>query len=133
MTGGSCPFEAGYFVAPTVFANVEDEMTIAKEEIFGPVLTAIPYETVDEVIERANHSEFQHSQTQSVRQNILLQKDSFRRSLLLLLHLFLFEYRKERVHAVPCLREARFEYLYEVPLLGAKERDFIKILKSGLS
>lgn len=58
MTGGSCPFEAGYFVAPTVFANVEDEMTIAKEEIFGPVLTAIPYETVDEVIERANHSEY---------------------------------------------------------------------------
>ncbi|MCY7785083.1 aldehyde dehydrogenase family protein, partial [Bacillus sp. S20C3] len=39
-------------------ANVEDEMTIAKEEIFGPVLTAIPYETVDEVIERANHSEY---------------------------------------------------------------------------
>lgn len=33
-------------------------MTIAKEEIFGPVLTAIPYETVDEVIERANHSEY---------------------------------------------------------------------------
>lgn len=58
MTSGSCPFEAGYFVAPTVFANVEDEMTIAKEEIFGPVLTAIPYETVDEVIERANHSEY---------------------------------------------------------------------------
>ncbi|MDK2598772.1 aldehyde dehydrogenase family protein [Bacillus stercoris] len=58
MTGGSCPFEEGYFVAPTVFANVEDEMTIAKEEIFGPVLTAIPYETVDEVIERANHSEY---------------------------------------------------------------------------
>lgn len=41
-----------------MFANVEDEMTIAKEEIFGPVLTAIPYETVDEVIERANHSEY---------------------------------------------------------------------------
>lgn len=36
VTGGSCPFEAGYFVAPTVFANVEDEMTIAKEEIFDP-------------------------------------------------------------------------------------------------
>ncbi|MEG7378019.1 aldehyde dehydrogenase DhaS [Bacillus subtilis] len=58
VTGGSCPFEEGYFVAPTVFANVEDEMTIAKEEIFGPVLTAIPYETVDEVIDRANHSEY---------------------------------------------------------------------------
>ncbi|WP_339190746.1 aldehyde dehydrogenase DhaS [Bacillus sp. FSL K6-1003] len=58
VTGGSCPYEEGYFVAPTVFANVEDDMTIAKEEIFGPVLTAIPYETVDEVIERANHSEY---------------------------------------------------------------------------
>ncbi|MCO4850525.1 aldehyde dehydrogenase DhaS [Bacillus vallismortis] len=58
VTGGSCPFEEGYFVAPTVFANVDDEMTIAKEEIFGPVLTAIPYDTVDEVIKRANHSEY---------------------------------------------------------------------------
>lgn len=56
--GGTCPYEQGYFVSPTVFTNVEDEMTIAKEEIFGPVLAAIPYETVDEVIERANRSEY---------------------------------------------------------------------------
>uniref|UniRef100_UPI0034A00032 aldehyde dehydrogenase family protein n=1 Tax=Bacillus licheniformis TaxID=1402 RepID=UPI0034A00032 len=56
--GGTCPYEQGYFVSPTVFTNVEDEMTIAKEELFGPVLAAIPYETVDEVIERANRSEY---------------------------------------------------------------------------
>ena len=56
--GGSCPFEEGYFVSPTVFADVDDSMTIAKEEIFGPVLAAIPYDTVDEVIERANRSEY---------------------------------------------------------------------------
>ncbi len=58
VAGGSCPFEEGYFVSPTVFADVDDSMTIAKEEIFGPVLAAIPYDTVDEVIERANRSEY---------------------------------------------------------------------------
>ena len=43
---------------PTVFADVNDEMTIAKEEIFGPVISAIPFNDIDEVIERANKSQF---------------------------------------------------------------------------
>lgn len=44
----------GYFVKPTVFANVKPNMTIAKEEIFGPVLSILPYETLDQAIEIAN-------------------------------------------------------------------------------
>ena len=56
--GGSNPFDQGYFVSPTVFADVNDEMTIAKEEIFGPVISAIPFNDIDEVIERANKSQF---------------------------------------------------------------------------
>jgi len=56
LTGGTNPFENGYFVSPTIFANVQDEMTIAKEEIFGPVISALPYEDIDELIDRANNS-----------------------------------------------------------------------------
>src|SRR5690606_12237299 len=44
----------GYFVPPTVFADVKDEMRIAQEEIFGPVISAIPFTDVDEAIERGN-------------------------------------------------------------------------------
>ncbi|HAP76086.1 MAG TPA: aldehyde dehydrogenase family protein [Acidimicrobiaceae bacterium] len=46
--------EQGYFVAPTVFSNVTRDMTIAQEEIFGPVLSIIPYDTEEEAIEIAN-------------------------------------------------------------------------------
>ena len=55
VTGGSHT-EKGYFVEPTVFTEVEDEMAIAKEEIFGPVVVAMPYENIDEMIKRANDS-----------------------------------------------------------------------------
>lgn len=48
----------GYFVPPTVFADVRDEMRIAKEEIFGPVLSAIPFDDIDEVIRRGNATNF---------------------------------------------------------------------------
>ncbi|WP_099361778.1 aldehyde dehydrogenase family protein [Fredinandcohnia onubensis] len=58
VVGGQKPFEEGYFVSPTIFANVKDEMTIAKEEIFGPVISAMPYEDLDELIARANNSEY---------------------------------------------------------------------------
>lgn len=58
LVGGSSPIEEGYFVAPTIFANVDDNMTIAKEEIFGPVIAALPYEDLDDVINRANNSEY---------------------------------------------------------------------------
>ena len=44
----------GYFVKPTVFANVNNKMTIAREEIFGPVLVMIPYQSEDEAIQIAN-------------------------------------------------------------------------------
>ncbi|HEU4964198.1 MAG TPA: aldehyde dehydrogenase family protein [Bacilli bacterium] len=48
----------GYFVKPTVFYDVQDDMTIAQEEIFGPVVTAMPFEDIDEVIKRANLSTY---------------------------------------------------------------------------
>nr|WP_298717083.1 aldehyde dehydrogenase family protein [uncultured Steroidobacter sp.] len=46
--------DKGYFIKPTVFANVTNDMTIAREEIFGPVLVMIPYETEDEAVRIAN-------------------------------------------------------------------------------
>jgi aldehyde dehydrogenase (NAD+) len=49
-------FTKGYFVKPTVFADVHNEMTIAREEIFGPVLCMIPYEDEDDAIRIANDS-----------------------------------------------------------------------------
>ncbi|MGV3487425.1 MAG: aldehyde dehydrogenase family protein [Tuberibacillus sp.] len=57
LTGGTYS-ERGYFVEPTVFADVSDDMTIAKEEIFGPVVCAMPFEDLDEVIKRANNSDY---------------------------------------------------------------------------
>ena len=58
VTGGGRPegLEGGYFVQPTVFADVDNKMTIAQEEIFGPVLAVIPYDTDDEAIAIANDS-----------------------------------------------------------------------------
>lgn len=47
-------FNKGYFARPTVFGNVCNSMTIAREEIFGPVLCILPYETVDQAVEMAN-------------------------------------------------------------------------------
>ena len=49
---------AGYFVRPTVFANVNNDMTIAREEIFGPVLSILPYKDEEEAIEIANDTEY---------------------------------------------------------------------------
>jgi aldehyde dehydrogenase (NAD+) len=50
--------EAGHFVKPTVFVNVSNDMTIAREEIFGPVLSVITYETEDEAVRIANDTNF---------------------------------------------------------------------------
>jgi aldehyde dehydrogenase (NAD+) len=50
--------EAGYFVKPTVFVNVTNDMTIAREEIFGPVLSVIAYDSEDEAISIANDSKY---------------------------------------------------------------------------
>lgn len=52
--GRPAGIDKGYFVKPTVFANVDNSMTIAREEIFGPVLTLIPYESEEEAIRIAN-------------------------------------------------------------------------------
>jgi acyl-CoA reductase-like NAD-dependent aldehyde dehydrogenase len=57
VTGGSEPpegLETGYFVRPTVFSEVRPDMTIAQEEIFGPVLSIIPYDTEEEAVAIAN-------------------------------------------------------------------------------
>jgi aldehyde dehydrogenase (NAD+) len=56
--GGKRHGTKGYFVEPTVFSNVTDDMTIAKEEIFGPVMQIMKFKTVDEVIDRANNSQY---------------------------------------------------------------------------
>jgi aldehyde dehydrogenase (NAD+) len=55
-TGGD--LANGYFVPPTVFADVEDSMRIAQEEIFGPVASILPFSDIDEVGERANNTQF---------------------------------------------------------------------------
>jgi aldehyde dehydrogenase (NAD+) len=49
---------SGYFVKPTVFSDVSNDMTVAREEIFGPVLVIIPYDTEDEAIRIANDTNY---------------------------------------------------------------------------
>jgi betaine-aldehyde dehydrogenase len=60
VVGGGRPaeFDKGWFVEPTVFADVDNKMTIAQEEIFGPVLAVIPYETPDDAVRIANDSDY---------------------------------------------------------------------------
>jgi aldehyde dehydrogenase (NAD+) len=50
--------ERGFYVKPTVFADVDNQMSIAREEIFGPVLCLIPYETEQQAIDIANDNDF---------------------------------------------------------------------------
>jgi aldehyde dehydrogenase (NAD+) len=50
--------DKGYFVKPTIFADVKNDMTIAREEIFGPVLSILGYDTLDEAIKIANDTEY---------------------------------------------------------------------------
>eukprot|EP00095_Tigriopus_kingsejongensis_P005302 maker-scaffold337_size202799-snap-gene-0.23 protein:Tk05302 transcript:maker-scaffold337_size202799-snap-gene-0.23-mRNA-1 annotation:"retinal dehydrogenase 1" len=57
-TGGERSGSQGYFVQPTVFSGVQDDMRIAREEIFGPVQSILKFETMDEVIERANATQY---------------------------------------------------------------------------
>jgi aldehyde dehydrogenase (NAD+) len=58
VTGGAAHGDRGYFVKPTVFDNVEDSMAIATDEIFGPVMSVLKYDDWEEVIERANATQF---------------------------------------------------------------------------
>ncbi|MBI3417654.1 MAG: aldehyde dehydrogenase family protein [Verrucomicrobia bacterium] len=56
LMGGRRHGDRGYFIEPTIFRDVRDEMKIAQEEIFGPVMSIIPFKDVDEVIERGNRT-----------------------------------------------------------------------------
>ncbi|XP_058466737.1 retinal dehydrogenase 2-like [Malaya genurostris] len=58
QAGGKRFGTVGYFVEPTVYSDVTDDMKIAREEIFGPVQSILKFKTLDEVIERANNTEF---------------------------------------------------------------------------
>ena len=56
--GGERIGEKGYFVQPTVFTEVQDDMCIAEEEIFGPVMQIMKFKTIEEVIERSNNTKY---------------------------------------------------------------------------
>jgi len=58
LTGGKRVGDKGYFIEPTVFANVKDEMKIAQDEIFGPVMSIMKFHDIDEVVERANNTTY---------------------------------------------------------------------------
>ncbi|CAN6455850.1 unnamed protein product [Victoria cruziana] len=58
LTGGKACGDVGYYIEPTIFADVKDDMIIAKEEIFGPVMSLMKFKTIDEAIERANKSQY---------------------------------------------------------------------------
>jgi acyl-CoA reductase-like NAD-dependent aldehyde dehydrogenase len=58
LAGSEVADSGGYYVAPTLFSTTDDEQQIAREEIFGPVLVASPYDSLEEVAARANASEY---------------------------------------------------------------------------
>ncbi|HYV34432.1 MAG TPA: aldehyde dehydrogenase family protein [Gemmataceae bacterium] len=58
LTGGNRVSGKGYYIEPTVFSNVTDEMKIAKEEIFGPVMNILKFKDVDDVVRRGNQTMF---------------------------------------------------------------------------
>lgn len=58
LTGGHRLDQPGYFVSPTVFADVTENMRVVREEIFGPIVTASKFSTVDEVVALANDSQY---------------------------------------------------------------------------
>jgi aldehyde dehydrogenase (NAD+) len=54
LTGGDRFGKRGYFIQPTLFTDVKDDMSIAKDEIFGPVMSVLRFKDVDEIVDRAN-------------------------------------------------------------------------------
>jgi acyl-CoA reductase-like NAD-dependent aldehyde dehydrogenase len=58
VTGGAAREGDGWFVEPTLFSATSDDLTIAREEIFGPVLVALPYDSIEEVARRANDTPY---------------------------------------------------------------------------
>jgi aldehyde dehydrogenase (NAD+) len=58
LCGGKRVGDRGYFISPTIFTDVKDEMKISREEIFGPVMSIIPFKNIDEVVRRANNTAY---------------------------------------------------------------------------
>jgi len=58
VTGGKRATERGYFVEPTIFDGVTGDMAIAREEIFGPVVSALSFKDIDEVVRAANDTDY---------------------------------------------------------------------------
>lgn len=58
VAGGERYGDRGYFIQPTIFDGVRDDMAIARDEIFGPVMSVLKFKSVDEVIERANRTDY---------------------------------------------------------------------------
>jgi aldehyde dehydrogenase (NAD+) len=58
MLGRPAGLRHGFFIKPTIFSNVSPSMRIAREEIFGPVLSILPYDNLEQAIEIANGTEF---------------------------------------------------------------------------
>jgi len=58
LTGGARALDGGYFVQPTVFVDTIESMRIVREEVFGPVLVAVPFDDVDDAIRQANDTPF---------------------------------------------------------------------------
>nr|QII68909.1 benzaldehyde dehydrogenase [Hypericum calycinum] len=58
LTGGKASGDKGYYIEPTVFTDVKDDMAIAQDEIFGPVMSLMKFKTIEEAIKRANNSKY---------------------------------------------------------------------------
>jgi aldehyde dehydrogenase (NAD+) len=58
VSGGSRVGKEGFFVSPAIFDNVRDEMTIARDEIFGPVVSVLPFKSMEDLIDRANDTQY---------------------------------------------------------------------------
>jgi aldehyde dehydrogenase (NAD+) len=58
VSGGTAPDRDGFFVSPTIFTHVSNDMRIAREEIFGPVLSIIPFENMDDLLRMANDTNY---------------------------------------------------------------------------
>jgi len=58
LTGGKPCSDNGYYIEPTIFADVKEDMKIAQDEIFGPVMSLMKFKTIEEAIERANCTKY---------------------------------------------------------------------------